>query len=213
MGFVNWINGIIGDAASGLAGLASSVAARIVALYNLVVGFWTTVRNTVIRMRDFVNNFLASIINTAAKIFLTIKWILVTVLPREINGLLNIVISYVTGRLASLFNTLMNAITIVKTFFNQLIAHLTARLESVILWAAQHIDDILHRLHLVEIMVFGVLATPLRLVGWILDTLVTALWHWVLDHALALLRALWGARTTVILEGVNFIEDILTRIL
>lgn len=213
MGVIDWINGIIGDATGGLARLASSVAQKIAWVYNFVVGFLASVRATVIRIRDFVRNFLGAVILVGAATYTALKWLAQVALPRAITQMFDILTAY-ADRAASLALSAARAlIADVKTFVSRLIAALQATVSGFIRWATQNIGTLLNDVKVLVDHVFGVLGTPERLVAWIIGTLVKALFSWALDNAVALGQAFWASRTRILLSGASKIEDIITRII
>lgn len=210
---IDWINGIISDATSGIANLASSVAQKIAWLYNFVVGFFQAVRWTVIRIRDFVRNYLIAALTLAQVVYGTLKWLAQTALPRAISQLFDILKAYIERLVAQTLAAARALVDVAQRFVMGILNALKARVEAIFTWTIDRITDLYHKVNALLDHVFGVLATADRLVQWILAALVKALMRWALDNALSIGRAFWAARTRILLDGANLIEDIISRII
>lgn len=213
MGVINWINGIIGDAAGGLANLASSVASKIAWVYNFVVGFLTSVRATVVRIRDFVRNFLGTVVLLGSVVYTALKWLAQVALPRAITQMFDILTTYVDRLVAQAIALARSLAADVQKFVMGILLALKARVEAIFQWAIDRFSDLYKKVGALLDHVFGVLATPERLVIWILSALIRALVGWLLDNAVALGQMFWAARTRILLDGAAKIEDIVTRII
>jgi hypothetical protein len=210
---IGWILGLVTSAGNTVAGLAATTAQKILGLYNFVIGFFLRVKAAVVAARAAVMAWIAAMVAHAVAIANAVRFIVTQLIPKLLAALEAKVRAWVSGLIA-----------FTQTLARQLIAAAEARLlaglaklrqlnQALQNWATSQFVSAVSRLNRLEARVFGLLATPERVVAWILGALTKALGRWALDNAGRLGRQLFRWALGGAAGAAHLIEDIIVRII
>lgn len=209
----SWIRSLIEFAILPIRTLTNAVVSRLSALWSVIVGFYTRVRNSLGRWLTVAYGWAGAQARHALAVYVTLRWVAFDWLPRNlastvdqlgrwVRGEISMAVGLVRGELSQLANWATRALNTVVDYLDRFGAWVSARFDAAVA-AIRRLED----------RVFGVLATPERLAAWAVGAIASALFRYALDQAVPVGRALWRRRVPVALESLNVVEDIVTRII
>ena len=209
----DWLAGLIGLAGNKISDIVAAIQARLSSIWSTSTGFWTRIRTGLGSLRaagaGWINSHLGWLVSLAT----TLQWVILVYVPRKAFQFASDVKTWATDEIQSAKNLASSALTAARTFLLGLINAVIAGVNNLTTWALGAVSALNSNVGKLLDRVFGVLATPERLVAWILGALVSALVDWAKQHAISLGRAIIATRAQIILDSLGLLEDLVNRII
>lgn len=208
----DWIYSIALLAVAPLRVIVAEVSARISSV-------WATITNTLGRWRRYGDWWVANLVNlgpatlrNALAVYNLLRYLLWTFIPRTAADIAGQLVAVALQRLAELRDLALalidRAVELARSLFNQAVDFAQRILD----WTADRVRDILADLRTIKDHLFGPLATPERLVAWILGALISALVGWFLDNVDTLALLAFRRRRTLEDQALVLTERIVDRL-
>lgn len=208
-----WIRQLLGLAANPVRDIVTAVEARLSSLWSTVTGFFGRVRTGYITLRAEAYGWISAQLSHAAAIAYTLRWVMLVYVPRLIGQGLDQLRTYAVDLIRNAIATARAELITVRDWLSGLVNAVADQLGKWISWIQQRLGEIKADVTRLLDHVFGVLASPDRLIAWIIEPLVEALVKWTKDNAVRLGRRLVVERTQIFLSTLHLFEDIVSRIL
>jgi hypothetical protein len=210
---VAWILGLVGDAANTVAGVANAATARILALYNLVVGFFARVKGVVVGVRAAILGWVTAHLAAALAALNTLRWLAFTYLPSRLAALQSTILTWAATQIAHALALAQAATLALRAWaLAQLIA-LAQAINAVQGWAVGQFALSVARLARIENYLFRVLDSPDHIAAYIVDAVARALGRWARDHVVIVGRTFVRWFMSGLAGALSTVEDVITRIL
>jgi hypothetical protein len=209
----SWLRSLANLVPAPLRNFATGLIARISSVWTVITGFLATVRTQWQNLRRRVGDWVDAQLRHALAVATTLKWIVLTYIPRQLGDLARSVrtwtadlISKLESKAVSLFNTAVQwASTHIQGVLNSL---------SVLRnWAIGQVNAILDPLGRIAKMVFGVLSTPERLADWIVGAMAGRLMDYAKANAHRVESFVVSQRAVIWRIVISVIEDVFTELL
>jgi hypothetical protein len=210
---IAWIQGLIADAANTVAGVANAATARILAIYNLVIGFFARIKAVVVGMRAVIIAWLAAHVDALLSILGTVQWLAFTYLPARLGAAQAAILTWAAQQIASALAVAQSAITALRTWALAQLVAVAKAINALQGWAVTQFAAALARVNRIEGYLFGILATPDRIAAYIVDAMAHALARWAKDNAVTVGRMFVRWFMSGLVGALSTVEDLITRIL
>ena len=210
---VGWILGLLGQAGNTVAGVANAAAARILALWNFITGYFLRVAGVVGALANVVRAWLAAHLASLVATLTTLRWLIGQLIPSMLAQLRDQLIRWVSGVLALAVGELKALINGVRAFATTAVTLLQAYIQSTVVRVFLAIASAQARLTRIERYLFGVLGSPDRIATYIVDAMACALEQWAKDNAVRVGRIALRILLRNVGGVVGSVEDIITRII
>ena len=209
----DWIRSIVNTIVGPLRPLVDAVTKRVSSIWSVLTSFLTNVRHQWSNLRGRISTWVDQQIRHAQSVATTLKWIVLTYIPRKLGQLAASVKAWTADLIAkaeakakSLFDGLMK-------WAADRLASLLGLLGALRTWAIAQVNGLLDSVSQLFKRVFGTLGTPERLAAWAIDAIVSAAIKWG-ESNLHKIEALIASKRTLIWKMViSVIEDVLHDIL
>jgi hypothetical protein len=175
--------------------------------------FLTSVRVQWQALRGRVSIWVNAQIRHAASVALTLKWFVVTYLPRQLGLLAASVKAWTADLLARLEAKAVSLFNSVMKWAGEQIQKALGLLSNLRTWAVSQISSLFDIVGRLAKQVFGVLSTPERLADWI----VSAMWDSLVKFAKAnthrVEALIVSQRATIWRMVISVIEEVMTELL
>jgi len=209
----DFINQLVGLVPAFLRSPARWIADRILAIWHTSTGFWTRVRAGWTQLRALAWTSALAQIRHLVALATTLRWFATVLVPRWANIALDAARSEFHQLVAEARNLASAALAEARRDLAAIITDVSHLLSDWATWTLARINELRTNVSRLIGHVFGVLATPDRLVGWIVDPMAHALIRWAEDNAVRFGRVLVAQRTRIFLSSLQWAEDIVSRIL
>lgn len=174
-----FIYGLVNLVPGFLRGPADWIADRIYGVFNDAVKFALWLRSAFTRMPAAFKNLFIGLTNFVRESYTTLKWIIVTFVPRLINDAVLLLRRWVTSVLDLAVRTLRAVISTLERWARSAIAFVSETLRTFRNWAVGTIAQLWNNVTSLVKRVFDTWGTPARLAQWLLTALITLFWQYV----------------------------------
>lgn len=208
----DWIYSIALLAVAPLRVIVAGVADR-------VASIWATITNTLGRWRGYADwwvthltELMPATLRHGLAVYNLLLYLLFVFIPRTAAD--------VVGQVAEgIYRRIIELRDLAVSLIDQAVAFARARFDDavdftrrVIDWTAAQLRDVLDDLRAIKDHLFGPLASPERLVGWILGALISALVSWFLDNVDTLAEVAFNRRRNLERQALVLTERIVDRL-
>lgn len=173
-----WIYALVGLLPFPLDKGARWIADRIYSPWIDGVHFAKWIKGGVARWRDKYLFMLDGLRTFYLESFVTLRWIIITEIPRRLTALGNAVIGHLTSLVNSIANGIISLVSNLRKWAEARVNSIVAFINDLVDWISSAINSIRDGLSKLLDRVFNVWATPGRLAQWIIG----ALWGVFLAH-------------------------------
>lgn len=209
----DWIDSLIGLLSGGVRSIANGVVDRLHTLWGTITGLGGRVYGGWGRLLARARAWSTAQVRHALAVVGYLKWLTLVVIPHAMEVGIDAAIRWARDQIAREIAAVRATIDAGVRALRSELAAARAGLRALADWAVAQLAALAARAVRLEQRVFGVLATPERVVAWILAPLVTALVRFVLNNAGRLGQAAWRARRNGEGLALDVVEEIITRIM
>jgi hypothetical protein len=158
-------------------------------------------------------NFIRAIRDMLTEAAATVRWIIVTEIPRRAKKAFDDAIKWSKNLIDWVYSTLRNWIATLERWTKQAIANLRDFAEKAIRWIFDQINDLWQNVKKLVDRVFGTWATPTRLAEWAIGAIWSVALRYAYSNRDRITRWFLQSSAAFTQWAVRMIEQVLVRLL